>query len=319
MIITGIALESLAAILGTTSKQLIAYSEYCKKPWIFHLGATINICVGPIVDASAYAFAPQVVVAPFACLDVIFNTLTAPYTLHWQKEVLHKEHWAGTALVAIGAIFTAVFGSVTDGVLTVYEIEEHLLQIDSLIYLIVELVGILTMNVLLKLGRLSSMVRGISLAVIAGVLMGNVFCMKGFIGIVRTTLDSGEYDAWQRPTPYILLICAVAGAILGHIFMRQGLGEYKGVFMVTIFEGAHITAACLSGCIVMEEMAAAPLAQWIFYWLSVLTIVAGMLIINTAANDAEIGPSFHIAQSFTPATSRTVSSCHDIYLTSGLQ
>ena len=44
----------------------------------------MNMAVGPIVDASAYAFAPQVVVPPFACLDVIFNALTAPYTLDFQ-------------------------------------------------------------------------------------------------------------------------------------------------------------------------------------------------------------------------------------------
>merc|ERR1719230_1675903 len=112
MIIVGIILEVAAAALGTTSKQLIAYSEYVKKRWIFHIGAGINIFVGPIVDASAYAFAPQVVVAPFACLDVIFNALTAPYTLHWQNEVLTAAHIYGTILVAIGAVFTSVLADV---------------------------------------------------------------------------------------------------------------------------------------------------------------------------------------------------------------
>merc|ERR1711963_1257563 len=118
MIILGILLEICAAGLGTFSKQLIAYSEYVQKRWMFHLGASINIFVGPIVDASAYAFAPQVVVAPFACLDVIFFALTAPYTLHWQHERLTHVHFAGTSLVASGAVFTAVFGSVHDDILS---------------------------------------------------------------------------------------------------------------------------------------------------------------------------------------------------------
>merc|ERR1719382_1169657 len=123
MIIVGIFLEVLAAAIGTISKQLIAYSEHVHKRWIFHLGAGMNIFVGPVVDASAYAFAPQVVVAPFACLDVIFNALTAPYTLHWQNEYLTNVHIVGTSLVALGAVFTAVFGSVHDEVLTVEELE----------------------------------------------------------------------------------------------------------------------------------------------------------------------------------------------------
>merc|ERR1719230_2440558 len=109
-------------------------------------------------------------------------------------------------------------------------------------------------NFLLKKDLLSGQVRGIALGAVAGVLMGNVFCVKGFIGLVRTSIDTGDIEAWLRPTPYGLILVAVGGAIYGHIFMRKGLGEYKGVFMVTIFEGAHITAACLSGCVVMAEM-----------------------------------------------------------------
>mmetsp|Transcript_32322 Transcript_32322/g.68856 ORF Transcript_32322/g.68856 Transcript_32322/m.68856 type:complete len:482 (+) Transcript_32322:68-1513(+) len=316
MIILGILLEVLAAALGTTSKQLIAYSEYSKKRWIFHLGAGINIFVGPVVDASAYAFAPSVVIAPFACLDVIFNALTAPYTLHWQKERLSRAHIFGTGLVALGAVFTSFFGSVTDTVLSVYELEAQLMKPASLGYLTVELTLILGINLCLRARLLSPTLRGISLGVVAGILMGNVFFLKGFVGIVQATLAHGEVEAWLRPTPYLCVAAAGAGAVLGHIFMRRGLGEYKGVFMVTIFEGAHITAACLSGCVVMSEMAHAPWWQYCGYWASVLGLVAGMLLINTAAQESEIEAvegekeladagaeklrpkAFHIAQSF---------------------
>mmetsp|Transcript_66827 Transcript_66827/g.145754 ORF Transcript_66827/g.145754 Transcript_66827/m.145754 type:complete len:429 (+) Transcript_66827:80-1366(+) len=313
MIIVGILLEVCAAGLGTTSKQLIAYSEHTKKRWIFHVGASINILVGPVVDASAYAFAPQVVVAPFACLDVIFNALTAPYTLRWQNEKLTRAHIIGTCLVTLGAALTSVFGSVTDRAMTVYELEEQLLLPASLCYMATELVAILTMHLCLKAKLLSATTRGIALGVIAGILMGNVFFLKGFMGIIHNTFSEGETEAWLRPTPYICIIAAASGAVLGHIFMRKGLGEYKGIFMVTIFEGAHITAACLSGCVVMQEMAHAPWWRYSFYWASVLTLVAGMLFINTAAKDATIEKAkdgeeskwikaephhFHIAQSF---------------------
>lgn len=306
MIVHGILLQILAASLGTTSKQLIAYSEHVKKRWIFHIGATINIAVGPVVDASSYAFAPQVIIAPFACLDVIFNALTAPYTLSWQQEKITRVHILGTFLVASGAACTAIFGSRKDDVLNVYDLEAQLLRPLSLLYLGVELFSITTTNLLLKAQMLNAKARGIALGVIAGVLMGNVFCMKGVIGLVRHSIETGDLDAWIRPTPYILIAAAAGGAVLGHIFMRKGLGEYKGVFMVTIFEGAHITAACVSGCLVMSEMDGTPWWQYVLYWCSVATIILGMLIINTAAPAAKLGESnlaesnksFHIAQQF---------------------
>lgn len=304
MIIVGICLAILAAALGTTSKQLIAASEHLKKPWLFHLGAGMNIAVGPVVDASAYAFAPQVIVAPFACLDVIFNALTAPYTLRWQEEKLTKSHIAGTALVAVGACFTSVFANADNIVYSVKELEGQLLRPASVAYLGLELIAIAFTHVALKKKLLSPTFRGIAFGIVAGVLMGNVFFLKGLIGIIQTTIDAGEFSAWLRPTPWLLASAAGGGAILGHVFMRKGLGEYKGVFMVTIFEGSHISASSLSGCIVMEEMAGAPWHQYVKYWLSLLLVVFGMLVINWAAADARIEGGqgkpgkFHIAQSF---------------------
>lgn len=299
MIIIGILLAILAAAIGTTSKQLIAASEHLKKAWLFHLGAGMNIAVGPVVDASAYAFAPQVIVAPFACLDVIFNALSAPYTLHWQQETLSKSQICGTALVAVGAVFTAVFAEAKNTVLTVYELEEQLfMRPTSIIYMSIELALICSVHFLLRKRLLSPAIRGICLGVLAGMLMGNVFFLKGIIGLIQTSASTGRFDAWSRPTPYVMAVAAIGGAVCGHIFMRRGLGEYKGIYMVTIFEGAHITCACFSGCVVMEEMAGAPWWRYALYWSSVCLIVLGMLVINVAAADSQIEGKFHIAQSF---------------------
>lgn len=267
----------------------------------------MNIAVGPIVDASAYAFAPQVIVAPFACLDVIFNALTAPFTLKWQAEVLTKVHFIGCGCVAVGASLTAVLADAENEVYTVYELEKQLLRPQSIVYFAMELSAILTVNWFLRKNLLSPMVRGVSLGVIAGVLMGNVFFVKGIVSLVRHSITTGDTDAWLRLTPYFCLACAAGGAVIGHVFMRKGLAEYKGVFMVTIFEGAHISAACLSGCVVMSEMSGAPWWRYVCYWASVTLILVGMGIINTAAADANLSRqdskddkrgTFHIAQHF---------------------
>lgn len=296
----GILLAIAAAAIGTTSKQLIAASEHLKRPLLFHIGATMNVAVGPIVDASAYAFAPQVVVAPFACLDVIFNALTAPYTLSWQNERLTRTHFAGTAFVSAGAVMTSLFANVDNKVYNVYELEDQLFfRPTSVVYIVLELSAIASANFALRRKLLSPAFRGISLGVVAGVLMGNVFFMKGLIGLIQTTAQTGDFSAWRRLTPYLLAACAAAGAVYGHMVMRKGLGEYKGVFMVTIFEGAHISAACLSGCVVMEELAGYPWWQYLLYWFSVSMIISGMVVMNLAANSAQIegkGKIYHVAQ-----------------------
>jgi small basic protein len=289
MILLGIIREVLACAQGPVGKQMSAYAEHVRKRRIFYIGTAINMVVGPVIDALAYAFAPQVVVAPLACLDVIFNALTAPYTLHWQNEQLTGSHFVATGLVALGAVLTALGGSVDHEIRDVFQIEEQLTKPIPLTYICIEammlsyLIAGLQMRV-----PLPPSIRGVSFGVIAGMLMGNVCFLKGFIGIVRTTVSSGDSEAWSRPTPYLLILAAVCGALLGNFYMQRGLVEYKGVYMVTVFEGAHIAAACLSGFVVMEEMSKATWAQLFTYWLGFAGIVAGILIMNASSGDAQM-------------------------------
>jgi len=300
MIIIGIGLEVLAAALGTISKQLIAYSAHANRQWIFNLGAFTNMVVGPLTDACAYGFAPQVIVAPFACLDVIFNMFLAPYTLSWQREHIGRFHIIGTILVAAGACLSASFGSGQAGNFTEDELKRQLLMPQSLAYMIAEGVCLLFVGASLKMKFLRPQWRGIALGCMAGVLMGNVFFLKGFIGIVGLALASGNWEAFLRPVPYVCIAASAVCSFIGHLVMRKGLAEYKGVYMVTIFEGAHITAGCLSGCIIMSEMHSAPWWRWCCYWASVTMIIAGILCVNRACG-ARVGASVLVPQTRSPS------------------
>mmetsp|Transcript_11004 Transcript_11004/g.20228 ORF Transcript_11004/g.20228 Transcript_11004/m.20228 type:complete len:112 (+) Transcript_11004:1-336(+) len=64
--------------------------------------------------------------------------------------------------------------------------------------------------------------------------------------------------------------------------------------MVTVFEGTHVSAACLSGDIVMSEMTSAGWRVWAAYWASILVIIGGILLINTTAQRSEMEHSFII-------------------------
>ena len=284
----GIGLEIVAAALGTVSKQLIAFAQFHRARFLNALGITINVLIGPLVDASAYAFAPQTVVAPFASLDVLFNAISAPITLRWQEEQLTKRHIAAALLVTCGASLSAVFGTVTTQILTAHEFMELLLQPRALLYLCAEFVGVVVVISMLRLNMFSKQVKGVALGGIAGCLMGNVFFLKGFVGILRLSFSSGDWSDWASIIPYLLLCAAAAGSILGTIFMQRALKEFKGVYIVTIFEGSHIVMACLSGSIVMDEMKGVAWQKYICYWASVSLVVAGIQLMNHSTQEAEV-------------------------------
>jgi len=287
--VLGIGLEVTAAALGTVSKQMIASTENMRRPrlkrGVLGMGIFLNVLVGPLVDATAYAFAPQTVIAPFASLDVIFNACTAPLTLQWQGERLTWKHLLAALLVTGGASLAAVFGQDESSTLDQFELNRQLLRWHSLVYFIVEGVVVMIAVTLIKRdGRM----KGLALGGVAGVLMGNVFLVKGFVGLLRIAISDDDWSAFETPTPWVLLFGAVIGSGLGTFFMQSGLRKYKGVYMVTIFEGMHITTACLSGDIVMSEMSQSSWRQYLLYWASISCIIGGIALINYISTDVEL-------------------------------
>ena len=65
------------------------------------------MALGPIAEVSAYAFAPQSLLAPLDGFDVIWNILLAPYTL---GEAITGPKVMGTGLVFAGAVSAPIFG-----------------------------------------------------------------------------------------------------------------------------------------------------------------------------------------------------------------
>jgi len=289
----GILLETLAAALGTISKQLIACSANLRvstsRRCTLAIGIFLNVAVGPILDGAAYAFAAQTVIAPFASLDVLFNALTAPCTLKWQREKFTFLHVVAAAMVTGGASCAAVLASNEKGreLLTCDEIIHQLTRWQSLVYMAMEIVFGSVALILIRRNDLGR-VQGMALGGFAGLLMGNVFFTKAFVGLLRKSFDDGDWAAFMTATPYMLLLTALGCSGLGTFFMQRGLVKYKGIYMVTIFEGVHITAACVSGDIVMEEMAESPWLNWVGYWASISGIIGGIALINYISTEVEL-------------------------------
>lgn len=313
----GIVLELCAAAIGAFSKQLIAYSkeveflqqQKAQRPsrarCLMACGQIMNMLVGPIVDGAAYAFAPQVVVAPFASFDIIFNILTAPFTLN---EEVNRNTVLGTILVFIGAIVSAFAGPNHDSELSLVEFERKLFRPAGLAYIGCQFgaLALLWASLRMKTGN-GRKAMAIRQATMAGILMGDTYLLKGFASTLRTTIQTGAWFAFiTSPVPVLCLLVYICTSLLGNCFMSQALPTHQpspdatasvstndgfeellqpdieapAVIIIPIFEGTHILCCCLSGCVVLAELDGADMWRAIVYWCGVLFLLAGLIVVQ---------------------------------------
>jgi len=280
-------LEVLAGMCGCLGKLLVSFSARTGKKLqarvCYWCGIFITTLVGPVIDASAFSFAPQSIIAPLNGLDVCWTALLSPITL---GDTLVLSHYVGAILVTSGGGLTAVFGPHGAKIRTLEDAQSRLSDWPALVYATFFLVYFslcCTMLVSRPVG-VGDKARGILLGVIAGGLAGNMYFCSCVTGLLRHSLETGDWAAWrQHWLPYFCVVgqCVFA---LGNIpFITRGLQEYETLFMVTLFEGTHIIFACLSGTLVLREMEdIRDFWQWIAFWASILQICVGLYVLQRA-------------------------------------
>ena len=109
----GVILVLFGLSLGTTGMHLIRMSELKKKEgqdkecrFYFFLGMIFNVLLGPLLDIAGYAFAPAALIAPFTGINIIINSVVAPYTL---GEELTPRRLFSASVVFIAATSSIVF------------------------------------------------------------------------------------------------------------------------------------------------------------------------------------------------------------------
>ncbi|CAK0814608.1 unnamed protein product, partial [Prorocentrum cordatum] len=269
-LLVGVALELVATMLGTAGKQLVSHSARlpsrarARARRLKACGLLVTTALGPLADAMAYALAPQSLIAPMMGLDVVWNTLSAPFTL---GEQLAWAHVVGTALVTSGATLTAVFGPHDHEEATLEVLRARFFRWVFLLYCAVMCVGLgLGMYVLRKHPKGSTgTARAVALGGLAGCIAGNMSFLSAALSAASTSIQSGDWSAWETPFPYALLLVAVVVAVSNIPFMSRALQEFEALFIVTIFEGCHITVACVSGDVVNQDMKHADWWRYCFY------------------------------------------------------
>lgn len=288
----GIGLGVFASMTGTIGKQLLRFSELCKRKGLtypskvaFGIGLALNTAVGPIVDMLSYMFAPQSLIAPLGGLDVVWNTLIAPCTL---GEKLTPTVCFGAFLIAAGATCTSLFGNQDDKDYNLELVEKTFVRLSVLIYLLV-LICWLAFNILFLQPRSKNPkgepwetgdpIRGLSLGLTAGSIAGNMFCVKGFIELVQASIRDQDSSVWAHWLPYVLLVGAIAFAVTNLKFLTTAMREYEALFMGAVFEGSLIVCACISGIVVYKDLENLEVYQIIIYFVALLCIVVGIGVV----------------------------------------
>eukprot|EP00746_Dinoflagellata_sp_MGD_P045824 gnl/MRDRNA2_/MRDRNA2_212547_c0_seq1.p1 gnl/MRDRNA2_/MRDRNA2_212547_c0~~gnl/MRDRNA2_/MRDRNA2_212547_c0_seq1.p1 ORF type:complete len:363 (-),score=72.50 gnl/MRDRNA2_/MRDRNA2_212547_c0_seq1:5-1093(-) len=281
MWLIGVGLEIVSTLSGTAGKQLVRFSEVqhekgneaLSKKALF-IGLGLNTAFGPIVDMAAYAFAAQSLIAPFGGLDVVWNTLFAPFTL---KEKLTKRRALGCFFIAAGAVGSAFFGSHAEVTYTVEKLQGLFFRQRVAVYTGCFLIWTI-LNIVFLIPRPSGdLLRGLSLGMMGGTIAGNMFCVKATVELIKTSILSEPGEVWGHWLPYCVFAGAIFFAVSNVWFLTTGLREYEALFMVTVFEGSMIVANSLSGCIVLSELDNEPWTRTLGYGTCIAVVILGMM------------------------------------------
>mmetsp|Transcript_54655 Transcript_54655/g.130423 ORF Transcript_54655/g.130423 Transcript_54655/m.130423 type:complete len:448 (-) Transcript_54655:171-1514(-) len=271
----GVSLELLSTFCGTVGKQLIRYSSSADSAWALRGGLLLIIAIGPILDLTAYSYAPASLLAPLAAFDVVWNTLIAPFTLH---ERLTSCRVASVVLIFIGTVLSIRNGSRSQLMLTEGIAHELLVRWQVGFYLAC-FGAWYTFNCFVLLRRpKGDVVRGFAIGATAGSCAGNMFLMRTVCAFVKAAVVQQSL----APCKDWLMVAAVLGAgffSLSDLYlMTVGMREYEALFMVTLYQGAQVVANSVSACIVLLEMRSWPVDRILAQALCIGVVIVGLLV-----------------------------------------
>jgi hypothetical protein len=295
----GIILGVIASMSGTAGKHCMRFSELQRRKGTpgavfvgrlaMALGLAFSAVFGPLIDMGSYAFAPQSLIAPLGALDVVWNTLIAPFTL---GEALTLRLSLGCCMIVAGSLTSSLVGSHDPGDWDMEAIQQILLR-RTVGYYLAALSCWLAFNILVLMPRSAgppgkpwvsgNRVRGLSLGMTAGSIAGNMFCVKAFVEVCQASIRDDRAAYWAHWFPYGLFAAALVFALSNLYFLTKAMREYEAVFMGAVFEGSLIISACISGVVVFSELERLAFWQIAMYWAALLAIVIGIWMVSSGS------------------------------------
>ncbi|CAE7203296.1 unnamed protein product [Symbiodinium sp. CCMP2592] len=281
MPVIGVALILFKTFIIIFGLQLLRYAAIMesRRKWRFKLlGLSMAMAVGPLCEVSAYAFAPQSLLAPLDGFDVIWNILLAPYTL---GESLTSSKLLGSGFVFAGAVSAPMFGPHSKPPETMEDLREKFVSRSFLGWILVcislSFFACLTMPP--KNGVRPPARRGLLLAMAGGFLAGQRYFMSSTATVLHTSFDEGNWDMWYDPLAYFILGGMLFCAAMNAVLLNKGLAEFEAMMMIPTFVGTSIVTTSVSAAVILKETAQLIAWRLLGYWLGILLVVTGLLII----------------------------------------
>lgn len=254
------------------------------------VGMALAMLLGPIVEVSAYAFAPQALLAPLNGFDVVWNLLLAPCTLGEEQT---PAKIAGTVIVFLGSSIAPIAGPHEVFAEDLETLRINFLSVRFAVYAIVFLSAYAFGFALLKRRKTSGeyafgkdIVRGVLIGIGGGSVAGQTYFLSSTATLVHSNLADGDWSAWLDWLPYLVVAGAIFCALLNAVLLNKGLSEFEAIFFVPMFAGSAIVAACISAVVVLRETTHLPNWRMAIYWAGVLLVVCGLGILAWDARKA---------------------------------
>lgn len=258
----GVALMLAKTLIIVIGLQVMRYSHSLtdakRSQRLRYGGMSLAMLIGPLMEMTAYAFAPQALLAPINGFDLIWNIFLSPYTL---GEKHSKSTLLGTAVIFVGSVTATLCGPHQSKELSLHDLESHFLSMRFITYVIVCCTLFICGRSFLQWrknqlelppGR-TDFARGMLLGIGGGAVGGQSYFLSSAATLVHTNIVDGNWSAWADWLPWVVVGGAAGCGLLNARLMDKGLSEFNVNFFVPMFAGSAIIAGCVSAIVVLRE------------------------------------------------------------------
>ncbi|XP_028839784.1 magnesium transporter NIPA4 [Denticeps clupeoides] len=216
------------------------------KDWLWW-GGLLTMGSGEVANFAAYMFAPATVVTPLGALSVLISAVLSSYFLGESMNLLGK---MGCVLSLLGSTIMVIHAPEEEGVTTLNEMTEKLLDPGFLVYACVLLVACLALifYVSPRVGHTNILVY-ISICSLLGAF--TVSSVKG-LGIAIRTLFTDPHVI-RHPLTWILLLALVGSIITQVNYLNKSLDTFNTLLVYPIYYVCFTTVVLTTSIILFKE------------------------------------------------------------------
>ncbi|XP_022102561.1 NIPA-like protein 2 isoform X3 [Acanthaster planci] len=242
------------------------------KSRLWWLGIIMMVC-GEVGNFMAYGFGPATVVAPLGTTTVVANAYIAIVFL---GEKLRARDVLGTYLIIVGAFLIVVFSTQSNTRLSALQISEHLLKPAFLVYLGVEVIVFIAVNVVIHYyGALHVILFILPAAILASL---TVISSKAVSGMITMTA-AGESQLMYAVF-YIMIVVILVTGVIQIRYVTRAMQAFQATVVVPTFFVFFTVSAILAGIFFYGEFNGLTFVQIVMFLFGCFCSFLGVYFIT---------------------------------------